>query len=100
MNYARMWLPLSLAISFLAAACSPAAAPPAPVAPTLQPTAATTAAAGDWSGVVAAAQQEGKLVLSTHAGSGYEKYVELVKHALPGISVEATTIKASDYAAR
>jgi hypothetical protein len=50
--------------------------------------------------VLAGAKQEGKLVLSTHAGSGYEKYVELVKQALPDLTVDATTIKASDYAAR
>lgn len=39
-------------------------------------------------------------MLSTHAGSGYEKYVEAVKQALPGLIVEATTIKASDFTAR
>jgi iron(III) transport system substrate-binding protein len=123
-NHARLWLPIALAASLFAAACSPAAAPsaPAPPAPAPQgaapsqtqpPTTAQSqtaaqsqsqnaapAAAGDWNTVVAAAKQEGKLVLSTHAGSGYEKYVELVKQALPGLTVEATTIKASDFIAR
>jgi iron(III) transport system substrate-binding protein len=81
--------------------CAPAAAPPAPTsAPPAPAAAATTASPGDWNGVLAAAKQEGKLVLSTHAGSGYEKYVELVKQALPDLTVDATTIKASDYAAR
>ena len=74
-------------------ACSPAAAPVAP-------TAAPQPAATGWNGTLTAAKQEGKLVLSTHAGSGYEKYVELVKEALPDLEVDATTIKASDFAAR
>ncbi|HEX8967337.1 MAG TPA: extracellular solute-binding protein [Chloroflexota bacterium] len=49
---------------------------------------------------MAAAKQEGKLVLSTHAGAGYEKYVEQVKQALPELTIEATTIKASDFVPR
>ncbi|HEY1297435.1 MAG TPA: extracellular solute-binding protein [Chloroflexota bacterium] len=85
---------LMLAAAFLLVACSPAAAP---VAPTPM---ATTASPSDWNGVLAAAKQEGKLVLSTHAGTGYEKYVQLVKQALPDLTVDATTIKASDYTAR
>jgi iron(III) transport system substrate-binding protein len=79
-------------VATLTAACSPAATPAAPK-PAAQP-------ATGWSGIVAAAKQEGKLVLSTHAGSGYEKYVELVKQALPDLTIDATTIKASDYTAR
>src|SRR5690242_3033007 len=80
----------------LVAACAPApqAAPPAAAPATPQ-----TAASG-WDATLSAAKQEGKLVLSTHAGSGYEKYVELVKQALPDLTVDATTIKASDFAAR
>lgn len=79
--------------TLLMAACSPAAAPAAP-------TVTSTAAATGWDATLAAAKQEGKLVLSTHAGAGYEKYVELVKQALPDLTVDATTIKASDFAAR
>jgi iron(III) transport system substrate-binding protein len=86
---------------FAAVACSPAAAPAAPTAaPQAAPAAPQAAAPTDWDGVRSAARQEGKLVLSTHAGSGYEKYVELVKQALPDVTVDATTIKASDYTAR
>jgi iron(III) transport system substrate-binding protein len=81
--------------TLLVVACSPAS-PPA--APTSAPKPA--AAASGWDGTLAAAKQEGKLVLSTHAGTGYEKYVELVKQALPDLTVDATTIKASDFAAR
>src|ERR1700736_4591740 len=77
MTYARFVPALVFAVSFGAAACSAPAA-----------------------SVPAAAKQEGKLVLSTHAGTGYEKYVEAVKQALPGLTIEATTIKASDFTAR
>ena len=77
-------------------ACAPAQTTPA------APTAAQPAAAAPtgWEATLAAARQEGKLVLSTHAGIGYEKYVELVKQALPDLTIDATTIKASDFAAR
>ncbi len=94
----RVIWPVGLAL--VAAACSPPTPPPAPAgaaAPTLA--AGATPVAG-WDGVAAAARQEGKLVLSTHAGSGYEKYVAQVKQALPELTVEATTIKASDFTAR
>jgi ABC-type Fe3+ transport system substrate-binding protein len=76
-----------------------ACAPTPQTAPPPAPTAAATAPSG-WDATLAAAKQEGKLVLSTHAGSGYEKYVELVKQALPDLTIDATTIKASDFAAR
>jgi iron(III) transport system substrate-binding protein len=95
-------------VAALGVACSQASSS-APASGPVQPTAARPAAgqtppaggaASDWNTIVAAAKQEGKLVLSTHAGSGYEKYVEAVKKALPDLSVEATTIKASDFAPR
>jgi ABC-type Fe3+ transport system substrate-binding protein len=88
----RCLIRILVAATFLTVACSPAAAPAAPQPP-------ATAASG-WDGTLAAARQEGKLVLSTHAGTGYEKYVELVKQALPDLTIDATTIKASDFAAR
>ncbi|MBV9327398.1 MAG: extracellular solute-binding protein [Chloroflexi bacterium] len=93
-----------LAATFVLVACSPPAtpAPPTPAPPaTLAPqSTGAPGSATEWDGVLAGAKQEGKLVLSTHAGTGYEKYVELVKQALPDLTVDATTIKASDYAAR
>jgi ABC-type Fe3+ transport system substrate-binding protein len=88
---------LILVSALFAAACSPAA-PQA--SPTAAPVAAKPAASGGWDATLAAAKQEGKLVLSTHAGTGYEKYVEQVKQALPDLTIDATTIKASDFAAR
>jgi len=90
MNELRMRV-LVLAM-LLAVACAPA--------PQAQPTPMPLAAATGWDATLAAAKQEGKLVLSTHAGTGYEKYVELVKQALPDLTIDATTIKASDFAAR
>jgi iron(III) transport system substrate-binding protein len=89
-----MALALVTGLALLAGACSPTATPAA-TAP-----GAPARATGDWSAVVAAAKQEGKLVLSTHAGTGYEKYVEVVKKALPDLTIEATTIKASDFTSR
>jgi ABC-type Fe3+ transport system substrate-binding protein len=88
---------LFAATALVVVACAPAA----PAAPTPAPTtAAAPAAQSGWDATLAAARQEGKLVLSTHAGTGYEKYVELVKQALPDLTIDATTIKASDFAAR
>jgi ABC-type Fe3+ transport system substrate-binding protein len=84
---------LLTACSPAAPAATPTAAPPAAAPPTAAP-------ATGWDATLAAARQEGKLVLSTHAGTGYEKYVELVKQALPDLTIDATTIKASDFAAR
>jgi iron(III) transport system substrate-binding protein len=90
---------LSSAAALIAACSQPSA--PAPATNVSAPqTAASAAGPADWNAIVAAAKQEGTLVLSTHAGSGYEKYVEAVRQALPDLKVEATTIKASDFAPR
>jgi iron(III) transport system substrate-binding protein len=98
----RLAAPLATAVALFASACSPTvpAAAPAPTAAPQAAAAKPAAATSDWAAVVAAAKQEGKLVLSTHAGAGYEKYVEEVKKALPELTIEATTIKASDFTAR
>jgi iron(III) transport system substrate-binding protein len=95
-------IPRLLALAaILVVACAPAAPQPSPpAAPTSAPQPAAPAAATSWDATLAAAKQEGKLVLSTHAGTGYERYVEQVKQALPDLTVDATTIKASDFAAR
>jgi iron(III) transport system substrate-binding protein len=94
----RLLFSLCAAVALLGTGCSAAA--PAAQPTTAPQAAAKPAAADDWQRVVAAARQEGKLVLSTHAGAGYEKYVEQVKKALPELQVQATTIKASDFIAR
>ncbi|GAC1313292.1 MAG: hypothetical protein NVSMB2_00960 [Chloroflexota bacterium] len=97
--------PLAAAALLLACACSPSPppAPATPAAPPVQPattTAAASVAATGWQSIVAAAHSEGKLVLSTHAGAGYERFVEEVRKALPDLTIEATTMKASDFTAR
>src|SRR5437763_31331 len=81
----RLYSRLAVAAVALIVACSPAAAPAVPTPAPAAPQAAT-----GWDGVLATAKNEGKLVLSTHAGSGYEKYVELVKQALPDLTIDAT----------
>jgi iron(III) transport system substrate-binding protein len=128
MKFSRSPLLLSLLTAggvLAATACSTAAPPASPTPPPAAKTAPTTApqaaqasqptaaakptqasqaqpaaTASDWQAVVDAAKKEGKLVLSTHAGAGYEKYVEAVKKALPDLNIEATTMKASDFTAR
>jgi iron(III) transport system substrate-binding protein len=90
----------SVLATLLVVACAPAAQQPAPPAAPTSAAQPAAAASSSWDATLASAKQEGKLVLSTHAGTGYEKYVELVKQALPDLTVDATTIKASDFAAR
>jgi iron(III) transport system substrate-binding protein len=84
----------------LVAACSQPTAPAGPANVSAPQTTASAGGPADWNAIVAAAKQEGTFVLSTHAGSGYEKYVEAVRQALPDLKLEATTIKASDFAPR
>ena len=117
----RLILACSAAISVVLAACGPTGGTPAPAAttapkaaapttaPAAQPTAATqakpaaqsgAASSSDWNAVVEAAKREGVLAISSHAGSGYEKYLEEVKKALPEIRVEGTNMRASDFTAR
>ena len=94
---------LAGAALLLASACSPSASSAPPATPATPPTPAQAAApapASGWQSIVDAAHKEGKLVLSTHAGAGYERFVEEVRKALPDLTIEATTMKASDFTAR
>lgn len=88
-----------------ASATKPAAAAASPAAAAASPAAKPSAQAmsgPDWDKVVAAAKQEGTLVLATHAGSGYQKWATKAQEEMAklGIKLEATTIKASDFAPR
>lgn len=81
----------------------PAAAPKTEPAAKSEPAASKPAAApasADWDKVVAAAKAEKTLTLATHAGSGYEKFVEAAKKGVPDLNFEATTMRASDYVPR
>ena len=105
----RLGIGFVVLVSSVAVACGPApsSVSQGPVAPRQEQQTASKAgpqsqmgASEDWSKIVAAARQEGTLILSTHAGSGYEAYVERVKQALQELKIDATTMKASDFAAR
>ncbi len=67
-----------------AAACAPAQAPAAPT--TSGP--AQAAWEREWEALVAAAKQEGKVVVATLSGVGYRSVVEAFERAFPGVSVE------------
>src|SRR5215207_7758974 len=74
----------------LVAACSsaaPAASTPAAVAPaTTAP--ASTAPQATWDALVAAAKQEGKVVVETPVGPGYREAIDVFVKAFPGIEAE------------
>src|SRR5262245_26307761 len=84
----------------LAQACSTAPSPPS--APTAAPAAGASAAQapGDWAQVVAAANNEGRIVVNTFPGKGYQNTLELFSGAYPGIALEQTTLVASQLAPR
>jgi len=89
----------------------PAAAPPTapPVAPPTTAPAAKAAepkptdaspAGADWDQLVAAAKKEGILAAVTGAGSAYRRVLDLFQEAFPGVTVEHTALRGSDFAAR
>ena len=76
----------------LFAACAPAAAPPS--APAAAPAAAPATKPqweADWDKLVAAAKQEGAVVVATLAGDGYRKWVDSFQQAFPGVEVRQQT---------
>src|SRR5262245_18349639 len=83
----------------LAQAC--ASAPTPQSAPTAAAPAAGTSAANataDWAQVVAAANSEGRVVVNTFPGKGYQNTLELFSGAYAGIAMEQTTLVASQLA--
>ncbi len=52
----------------------------------------------EWDQLVAAAKQEGRLVIQTLAGSGYRKALQAFEQAFPGIEIEHTGIATSSWA--
>lgn len=107
----------------LAAACSqpaaPAAAPTAkpaapptaaPAAPTAAPAQAKApaeakpdakpSAAAEWDALVDAAKKEGQLAAVTGAGSSYRRVLDAFQAAFPGVNVEHTALRGSDFAIR
>ena len=77
------------AASVIAAACAPAPAPPSaqPAGPAASGKAAWEA---EWERTVAAAKQEGEVVLATITGPGYRKVADAFEEAFPGIKVQHT----------
>lgn len=81
-----------------AAACAPAAAPapgPAAVVPGAAP-----AWQRQWDQTVELARKEGRLALVTDVGPGYRKLVDAFQAEFPGISVDHTSMIASQFAPR
>jgi iron(III) transport system substrate-binding protein len=92
-------------------AAAPTSAPPA-AAPTTAPAAkaaepkpaeAKPAASGpgpDWDQLVADAKKEGTLAAVTGVGTAYRRILDQFQDAFPGITVEHTALRGSDFAAR
>lgn len=79
----------------IAVACAPGASPTAGTSPD---SAGKQAWEAEWDKLVAAAKQEGKLVIQTLAGEGYRKLLDTFQQAFPGIDVELTAIASSSWA--
>ncbi|MFN0073729.1 MAG: ABC transporter substrate-binding protein [Chloroflexota bacterium] len=83
----------------LAVACAPSAPSASP------PTGVDTVAANEpwyqeWRSLVAAAQQEGSLSIQTPLGTGFRRWLDTFQQAFPGIGVEHSPLRGSDFAAR
>jgi iron(III) transport system substrate-binding protein len=87
-------------------AAAPTTAPPttAPAAKTepkpaeAKPTVAPGGA--DWDQLVAAARKEGMLAAVTGVGTAYRRVLDQFQEAFPGVNVEHTALRGSDFAAR
>src|SRR5438477_10737435 len=102
MRQQRIRLTCAVAIVLLAVvgACGRPAGPaasqaPAPGAGAAGAQRAPEATTPEWDAVVAAAKQEGVLVISTPTGaSTYQRLHERIKREFPGLDVQATGMKA------
>lgn len=89
--------------SVLAAGTAAACAPAAPQAAGTTEGAPAAGNAGwekAWEGLVAAAKQEGNLVLATGPGDGYRTAVQAFEGAFPGIAVEHTQLQLANLRPR
>jgi iron(III) transport system substrate-binding protein len=78
-----------------AAACAPGTAPEAP-----RTSGGGSDADQQWNALVAAAKQEGTLVLQTGIGERFRKAVEEFEKAFPGITVDHTTLALANFRPR
>jgi iron(III) transport system substrate-binding protein len=102
MHTRRSFLRL-VAVSSAAALAQACTAAPSPTStPTAAPAAASSAAKApaDWAQVVGAANAEGKVVVNTFPGKGYQNTLDLFSGAYPNIAMEQTTLVASQLAPR
>jgi len=73
----------------------------APAGSSAAPSAAAPAQTAEWDQIVEAAKREGVLVLSTHTGAAtYQRLQDRIKQEFPWLDVQATAMKASDFAPR
>jgi len=56
--------------------------------------------AEEWRNLVSAAQQEGTLAIQTPLGGGFRKWLDTFQQTFPGIGVEHSPLRGSDFAAR
>src|SRR5205823_14187945 len=94
----RLGAPALVGIALLwAGACAPAAPASAPAA--APPPAGPQPAGGpsDWDTVVAAARQEGKLVISAPTGQLWREALQSFEQDYPGISLELTGGNSRDF---
>src|SRR5262249_44236453 len=103
-----------IAVALCVVVCAPAAPAPA-AAPPPQPAAAVGASAATqpggpastrddsqvaWEQALAAARQEGSLVLALQPGDVWRQWVERFEQTYPGIKLEATSITGADFVPR
>jgi iron(III) transport system substrate-binding protein len=56
--------------------------------------------AAEWNQLVTAAKQEANLAIQTPAGTGFRNWLEAFRTAFPGIAIEHTALRGSDFATR
>jgi ABC-type Fe3+ transport system substrate-binding protein len=77
-----------------------APAPPAAPAAATPPPAARSFNQADWDKVVEAARKEGSVVITSEPGTDYQRFVTRAQEALPGIKIEHTGMRPSDFVPR
>jgi iron(III) transport system substrate-binding protein len=84
----------------LAVACAPGAPSGGQSASTGASAPADAPWAKEWSELVAAAQKEGTLNIQTPLGTGFRRWLDTFQQTFPGIAIEHSPLRGSDFAAR
>src|SRR5690349_1362331 len=82
----------------LAVACSPSAPSGSSTSGSAAPKDAPWAK--EWNDLVAAAQKEGTLNIQTPLGAGFRRWLDAFQQAFPGIAIEHSPMRESDFAAK